>query len=70
VLHQHGVIDVIAKGALDYTAKPRRATAAKATKAASARSRKILESPAATSRRIERNIQRDTLGLGLQARSG
>ncbi len=28
------------------------------------RSRKILESPAATSRRIERNIQRDTLGLG------
>jgi hypothetical protein len=28
------------------------------------RSRKILESPAATSRRIERNIQRDTCGLG------
>ena len=60
------------------TSTPRRATAVKATSAASARKarnpwfrdaksnrcRKILESPKASAARMERNIQRDTCGLG------
>jgi hypothetical protein len=60
------------------TSTPRHATAAKATRAASARKarnpwfrdangnrcRKVLESPNASAARMERNIQRDTCGLG------